>query len=163
MSLFIFQIILKQWDKGQNTPTHQTARAAIPNVYVVNTKPTFKIFNHPCILEQHGDDIPTNIYSNGRIKTSVLSDDRMMFDRFQIINTANGFDLEYLMKGNKNKLLGQLNNHWIQAQYQWRYSVIEAKQLYWMYEKVTLNAVCLQEFDAEYFLKIEPSIVFDER
>ena len=130
MSLFIFQITIKQWDKGQNTPVHQTARAAIPNVYAVNTKPAFRVFNHPCILEQHGDDIPTNIYSDGRIKTSVLSDDRVMFDRFQIINGDNGFELEYLIQGNKSKSLGQLNNHWIQARYQWRYSVIETKQLF---------------------------------
>ena len=163
MSLFIFQVTIKQWDKGQNTAAHQTARAAIPSVYVVKKKPTFKVFDQPCILEQHGDDIPSNIYSEGRIETSVLSDDRVMFDRFQIINTGNGFELEYLVKENEKQSLGQLHNHWIQAHYQWRYSVIEAKQLYWMYEEVTLNAVYLQEFDAEYFLKTEPNVVFDDR
>lgn len=160
MGLFIFQFTIKQWDKGQNTVTHQTARANIPSVYVVNTKPAFNVFNHACILEQHGDDIPTNVYGDGRIKTSVLSDQRVIFDRFQIVNTAHGFELKYLNKENKKQSLGQINNHWIQAQYQWRYRVIESKQLYWMYEEVTLNAVCLQEFDAEYFLKIEPSVVF---
>jgi hypothetical protein len=163
MSVFIFQFIIKQWDKGQNTPPHQTARAAIPSAYAVNTKPAFEVFNQPCILEQHGDDIPTNIYSDGRIRTTVLSEDRVMFDRFQLINTGNGLELEYLKEGSKNQSLGQLNNHWIKAQYQWRYRVIENKQLYWMYENVTLNAACLQKFDAECFLKTEPSIVFNDR
>ena len=162
MSLLIFQITIKQWDKGQNTPSHQSARAAIPSVYSITTKPAFKVFNRPCILEQHGDDIPTNIFSDGRIKTSILSNDRVMFDRFQIVNDSNGFVLEYLVKGIKAQTLGQLDQGWIQSRYNWRYSVIEAKQLYWMYEEVTLNAVCLEEFNADYFLKTEPSIVFND-
>jgi len=162
MSLLIFQITIKQWDKGQNTPSHQSARAAIPSVYSITTKPAFNVFNRPCILEQHGDDIPTNIFSDGRIKNSILSNDRVMFDRFQIVNDSNGFVLEYLVKGIKTQTLGQLDQGWIQSRYNWRYSVIEAKQLYWMYEEVTLNAVCLEEFDADYFLKTEPSIVFND-
>ena len=162
MSLLIFQITIKQWDKGQNSPSHQSARAAMPSIYSITTKPAFNVFNKPCILEQHGDDIPTNIFSNGRIKTSVLSNDRVMLDRFQIVNSSNSFGLEYLVKGKSTQTLGQLNQNWIQSRYAWRYSVIEAKQLYWMYEEVTLNAIYMQEFDADYFLKTKPSIVFND-
>jgi len=162
MSLLIFQITIKQWDKSQNTPSHQCARAAIPSIYSINTKPTFSVFNKPCILEQHGDDIPTNVFSDGRVKISILSNDRVMFDRFQVVNDSNGFVLEYLVKEKKTQTLGQLNQDWIQARYNWRYSVIEAKQLYWMYEEVSLNTVYLEEFDADYFLKTKPSIVFND-
>ena len=162
MSLLIFQITIKQWDKGQNGPSHQSARAAIPGVYSITTKPTFNVFNTPCILEQHGDDIPTNIFNNGRIKTSVLSNDRVMFDRFQVVNESNGFVLEYLVKGRSTQTLGQLNQDWIQSRYTWRYSVIEAKEFYWMYEDVTLNSIYMEEFDADCFLKTEPDIVFND-
>lgn len=162
MSILIFQITIKQWDKGQNTPSHQSARNEIPCVYTITSKPTFKIFNKACIVEQHGDDIPTNVFGDGRIKTSVLSNDRMMFDRFQIVNGLDGFVLEYLVKGRNTQILGQLNQKWIQSRYNCRYSVIQAKQLYWMYEEVTLNAVYMQEFDDDYFLKTEPSTIFND-
>jgi hypothetical protein len=162
MSLLIFQITIKQWDKGENTLSHQSARAAIPSVYSINSKPAFKVFDKPCILEQHGDDIPTNIFNDGRIQTSILSNERVMFDRFQIVKDSKGFLLEYLVKGKSAQTLGLLNQGWIQSRYTWRYSVIEAKQLYWMYEDVTLNAVYMEEFDANCFLKAQPSIVFND-
>jgi hypothetical protein len=162
MSLLIFQITIKQWDKGQNSPSHQSARAAIPRIYSITTKPAFNVFNTPCILEQHGDDIPTNIFNAGRIKTSILSNDRVMFDRFQIVNNSNDFVLEYLVKGKIAQTLGKLTQDWIQSRYAWRYSVIEAKQLYWMYEEVTLNSIHMEEFDADYFLKTKPGIVFND-
>ena len=162
MSLLIFQIIIKQWDKGENTPLHQSDRAVMPSVYTVTTKPAFDVFNQPCILEQHGDDIPTNMFSDGRIKTAVLSNDRVMFDRFQVVNCSHGFVLEYIVKGKDAQRLGQLNQSWIQSRYNWRYSVLEAQQVYWMYEEVILNATYMETFDADYFLKTEPSVVFND-
>jgi hypothetical protein len=165
MSLLIFQITIKQWDKGQSKEPHQSARAAMPTVFSITAEPKYSVFNTSCILEQHGDDIATNVFSNGRIKTSVLSPDRVMFDRFQIVNSLKGFDLEYLANGDLEQspqALGSLDKGWIQARYTWRYSVLEANQIYWMYEEVTLNAVCVEEFDENCFLKSEPSIVFND-
>ena len=165
MSLFIFQITIKQWDKGQNKESHQNARAAMASAFSITAKPTYSIFNTPCILEQHGDDITTNVFSNGRIKTSVLSPGRVMFDRFQVVDGPEGFELEYLANGDQQQdpqVLGSLNEGWIQARYTWRYSVLEANQIYWMYEEVTLNAMCAEELDEHCFLKSEPSIVFND-
>lgn len=167
MSLLIFQITIKQWDKGQNTPAHQSARAVMPTIFPITTEPTFNVFNTPCIVEQHGDDIATNVFSNGRIKKSVLSVDRVMFDRFQIVNGSEGFVLEYLANGSRDsshspQILGQLNENWIQARYTWRYSVLESEQIYWMYEEVTLNAMCVEAFDENCFLKTQPGIVFND-
>lgn len=169
MSLLIFQITIKQWDKGQNTPSHQSARNALPTAFSIVTKPAFSVFNTPCILEQHGDDIATNVFSKGRIRTSVLSTDRVMLDRFQIVNGSEGFVLEYLASGvgglqQSPQVLGQLDGNWIQARYTWRYSVLESEQIYWMYEEVTLNAMCAKEetFAEDCFLNTKPNVVFQD-
>jgi hypothetical protein len=168
MSLFIFQITIKQWDKSQNTPAHQAARSAIPSVFTVTAAPTFNIFDSPCILEQHGDDVATNVFTNGRIRASVLSTGAVMFDRFQIINDSTGPKLAFLARDEgivsekKPQVLGPLNQHWIQARYTWRYSVLENNQIYWMYEEVILNAMCAEEFDGDCFLKVAPSITFND-
>jgi hypothetical protein len=163
MSLFIFQITIKQWDKGQNKPSHASKRANMPSVFPISSKPSFNIFNTQCILEQHGDDIATNVFSKGRIRASLVSTDRIMFDRFQVVNGSTGPVLEFLnseVNQDKSVVLGPLNDHWIQARYTWRYRVLEDNQIYWMYEEVTLNAMCAEVLDEECFLNTAPSIVF---
>ncbi|MEH6448090.1 MAG: hypothetical protein V7765_05430 [Oleispira sp.] len=170
MSLLIFQITIKQWDKGQNSTTHQNARNALPSVFPITAKPTLSIFNCECILDQHGDDIVTNVFSHGRIRAAVSSPDRVKFDRFEIVNSPTGLVLEYSDKGQglgngespNIQVLGPLNEQWIQARYNWRYSVLESNQIYWMYEEVTLNAMCVEAFDSHAFLKTEPRIVFND-
>jgi hypothetical protein len=180
MSLFIFQITIKQWEKGQNKPSHASTRAAMPSVFPISSKPSFNVFNTPCILEQHGDDIATNVFNKGRIRASLVSTDRIMFDRFQVVNDSTGPLLEFLNTGgslvngeslakaesgvyhDKPVVLGPLNDQWIQARYIWRYRVLEANQVYWMYEEVTLNAMCAEELDENCFLNTKPSIVFND-
>jgi hypothetical protein len=178
MSLFIFQITIKQWDKGQNKPSHECNRATMPTAFSVSAKPSLNMFNTPCILDQQGDDIVTNVFSKGRIRVSLVSTDRIMFDRFQVVNGPAGSVLEFLNTGHgvvngeslakgengvnqdKSIVLGPLNEHWIQARYTWRYPVLEDNQVYWMYEEVTLNAMCADELDEKCFLNTAPSIVF---
>ncbi|MFT7409564.1 MAG: hypothetical protein ACI9EX_000135 [Oleispira sp.] len=180
MSLFIFQITIKQWDKGQNKLSHVSTRATMPSVFSVNAPPSFNVFNTPCILEQHGDDIATNVFSKGRIRASLVSADRIMFDRFQVVNGPAGPLLEFLntehslakseslangeqrVNQDKSLVLGPLNEHWIQARYTWRYPVLEANQIYWMYEEVTLNAMRAAVLDENCFLSTKPSIVFND-
>jgi len=162
MSVFVFQIVIKQWDKGQVSSEHTAARAAIPVRYPVITKPAYYVLGKPCIVDQHGDDISTNLFKNGRIKYGILSDGRIRFDRFQVCGKGDADVLEYVSEGKGCQTIGTLNKGWIQCQYSWRYSVEEAGMRYWMYEEVTLNAVCLDEFDPEHFLKTEPSIVFED-
>jgi hypothetical protein len=180
MSLFIFQITIKQWDKGQNKPLHESIRATMPTVFSISSKPSFNVFNTPCILEQQGDDIATNVFSKGRIRASLVSADRIMFDRFQIVKGPVGPVLEFLNTGHsvvngeslakgesgvnqdKSVVLGPLNEHWIQARYTWRYPVLEDNQIYWMYEEVTLNAMRAEVLDENCFLNTKPSIVFND-
>ena len=162
MSFLIFQLVIKQWDKGQNTPSHITARAAIPDRYTIATKPAYYVLDKPCIVDQHGDDIATSAFKNGRIKYGMLPDGRISFDRFQVSGSPQGDVLEYLSAGNKSKIIGPLNQGWIQCHYNWRYAVEEGGANYWMYEEVILNAACTDEFDAEYFLKSGPLLVFKD-
>ncbi|OUR89480.1 hypothetical protein A9Q81_21780 [Gammaproteobacteria bacterium 42_54_T18] len=158
MSVLVFQIVIKQWDKGQSSPEHVAARAAIPARYAVATKPAYYVLDKPCIVDQHGDDISTNVFKNGRIKYGMLPDGRIRFDRFQVCGKEGGDILEYVSEDKGCQIVGPLNQGWVQCQYSWRYSVEEAGMRYWMYEEVTLNAVCMDEFDDECFLKTEPTI-----
>ena len=162
MSLFIFQILIKQWDKSQRSLSDVAARAARPNRYSIATEPAHYVLNKACIIDQHGDDMPTSIFKDGRIKTAVLADGSIRFDRFLICVKAEGDMLEYLPKDGSPRLVGPLNQGWIQCQYHWRYGVEEGDQYYWMYEEVTLNAVCADEFDADLFLKNEPRIIIED-
>ena len=162
MSILVFQIVIKQWDKGNSSPEHVAARAEIPVRYSVATKPAYYVLDKPCIIDQHGDDISTNVFKNGRIKYGMLADGRIRFDRFQIRGNEGGDILEYVSEDKRCQIVGPLNQGWIQCQYSWRYSVEEADMRYWMYEEVTLNAACLDELDAECFLKTEPAIALNE-
>ncbi|MFQ3199679.1 MAG: hypothetical protein ACI9SK_000387 [Zhongshania sp.] len=160
MSQLIFQVIIKQWDKSQRSPSHVSARAALPIRCTIAADPAYFVLNKACIIDQHGDDVPTSIFKTGRIKTAVLPDGRISFDRFQICGDTDEDVLEYLAKGKKPEIIGALNMGWIQCQYTWRYGVEEGGHNYWMYEEVTLNAVCTDQFDVDYFLKTEPRTIF---
>ncbi|MFT4825610.1 MAG: hypothetical protein ACJAUG_000427 [Halioglobus sp.] len=162
MSLLIFQVIIKQWDKSQRSPSHVSARAAIPIRCIIAAEPAYFVLNKACIIDQHGDDIPTSIFETGRIKTAVLQDGRIRFDRFQVCGDTEGDVLEYLAKGKEPQILGPLNMGWIQCQYNWRYGVEEGGHNYWMYEEVTLNAVRADQLDVDYFLENEPRIIFED-
>ena len=76
MSVLVFQIVIKQWDKGQSSPEHVAARAAIPIRYSVATKPAYYVLDKPCIVDQHGDDISTSVFKNGRIDRQFADADR---------------------------------------------------------------------------------------
>ncbi|MFT6028931.1 MAG: hypothetical protein ACI8O8_000662 [Oleiphilaceae bacterium] len=163
MNLFVFQFVIKQWDKSQNTLDHQAKRSALPERYNISNKPTYQVLGKSCVLEQYGDDLPTNIFKEGRIKTAVLPDNYIRLDRFMVTIDPKGDRLEYWINGKIEKTIGLLNQGWIQSRYRWRYSVIEGGQIYWMYEEVILNAVCLDEdeFEQNVFLKTEPRIIFE--
>lgn len=168
MSLLVFQIVIKQWDRSQCTPEHVAVREQIPVCYSISAKPAYYVLEMPCIVDQHGDDVPTSVFKNGRIKYGIMPDQRIRFDRFQVSNgekgdakgDEKGLSLEYLTKDKQYQFMGRLNEGWIQCQYNWRYSVEESGQRYWMYEEVTLNAACMDELDADLFVKSTPVVAF---
>lgn len=160
MNLLIFQIIIRQWDKSQRTPAHVAARAALPDRYVIVAKPVYYASDKACIIDQHGDDLPNDVFKDGRIKYLKLSDEQIRFDRFQVSINAESDVLAYLVKDKRPVIIGSLDQGWMQCRYDWRYGVEESDQFYWMYEELTLNAVRMDNFDADYFIKSEPDIIF---
>jgi len=59
-------------------------------------------------------------------------------------------------------VIGSLNNQWVQCRYADRYSIFEGGFYYWLYEEVTLNAICIDEFNDNVFMDTEPALVFED-
>ncbi len=161
MSQLVFQFIIRQWDKSQLSPAHVSERAALPDRYPVLSDNNFSVSGKDVIFSQHGDDIPSNIFSQGRIQYLVSPDNQLNFDRFRIFLTADKIFLEYLTKDSEPVTIGNLQNGWLQCRYHWRYGVEESDQFYWMYEDVILNAIEINTPDADIFLKSEPTVIFN--
>jgi len=157
MSLLILQIVIKQWDKSQRTETHVLERAKIPDKYPIIFPPAFYVFDKKCVIDQHGD-----YRQGGRVKYSQLADGKIKIDRFQI--SLDG-KVEYFGKsesGQAPRVIGSLNNKWIQCKYNWRYGVFESDMYYWLYEEVTLNTICISKLNEKVFLNAEPAIVYED-
>ena len=157
MSLLILQIVIKQWDKSKRSEAHALQRATIPDKYPLTFPPAFYIFDKQCVIDQHGDDI-----QGGRVKYFMAANGNILFDRFQV-----GLDdkiIAYLgaKSGETPRVIGSLNNQWIQCKYNCRYSIFESDMYYWLYEEVTLNAICLNKLNEKVFLNAEPVIVYED-
>lgn len=151
------QIVIKQWDKSQRTEAHESLRAAIPVQYSINFPPAFYVFDKHCVIDQHGDEI-----QGGRVKYSKVADQTIKFDRFQI--DLDDKVIAYVgAKSNETpRIIGSLDNQWIQCKYNGRQSIFESDRYYWLYEDVTVNAICLSELNEKVFLSAEPAIVFTD-
>jgi len=157
MSLFILQIVIKQWDKSQRTEAHVLQRTAIPDKYPIIFPPAFYIFDEQCVIDLRGDDIQGN-----RVKYTKAADGTIKFDRFQIRLDGKVIVYEGAKSGEAPRLIGSIHNQWIQCKYNCRYSIFESDRYYWLYEEVTLNAICLSELDEKVFLNTAPVIVYND-
>jgi hypothetical protein len=157
MSVLILQIIIKQWDKSQRTDDHVLLRANQADHFPLNFPPAFYALNQHCVIDQHGDDIQGN-----RLKYSLAANDSLLFDRFQISLVNNS--LTYLGANStiSPQELGNLDNQWLQYNYNWRYSIFESDRYYWLYEEVTLNAIHLKQLDELIFLNTKPAIIYND-
>ena len=156
--MLVLQIIIKQWDKSQRTAAHALARAKSPDRYAIIFPPAFHAFNKRCVIDQHGDDV-----QGGRLKYAQSADGKIQFDRFQL--SLEDQVLVYVGAPTSDKapsIIGPLNNQWIQCKYNVRYSVFEGGFYYWLYEEVTLNAVCINAFNENVFIQHEPALVFED-
>ncbi|MGH8120220.1 MAG: hypothetical protein ACRESK_06355, partial [Gammaproteobacteria bacterium] len=110
------------------------------------------------VIDQHGDDL-----LGGRVKYSQLADGKIRLDRFQV--SLEDKVLEYLGTTESDAapvIIGSLDSKWIQCKYNWRYGVFESEMYYWLYEEVTLNAICISELNEKVFLNAEPAIVYED-
>jgi len=156
--MLVLQIVTKQWDKSQRTAAHVLERANIPNRYPIIFPPAFHEFNKQCVIDQHGDDV-----QGGRLKYAQLADGKIKFDRFQL--SLEDKVIAYLGATQPDKasnVIGSLNNQWAQCRYADRYSIFEGGFYYWLYEEVTLNAICIDEFNDNVFIDTEPALVFED-
>ena len=123
MSILVFQIIIKQWDKSQRTEECVEQRAGIPDQYLINFPPAFYALDNQCVINQHGDYVLGNrvIYSQG-------ADGKFKSDRFQI--GLNNKVLEYTGKSDSDngcEIIGSLDKKGIQRKYDCRYTVYESR------------------------------------
>jgi len=156
--MLVLQIVTKQWDKSQRTAAHVLERANIPNRYPIIFPPAFYEFNKQCVIDRHGDDV-----QGGRLKYAQLADGKIKFDRFQL--SLEDKVIAYLGATQPDKapnVIGSLNNQWVQCRYADRYSIFEGGFYYWLYEEVTLNAICINEFNDNVFMDTEPALVFED-
>jgi len=157
MSVLILQIIIKQWDKSQRSETHKNIRANIPDRYPLIFPPAVYVFGQHCVIDQHGDNI-----QGSRIKYFKDAEGKIKLDRFQIAGDNN---IVYYYGSQSKEIprsIGSLNNQWIQCKYNCRYSIFESDMYYWLYEEVILNAICLNELNANIFLNVEPDIIYED-
>ena len=156
--MLVLQIVIKQWDKSQRTAAHVLERANVPDRYPIIFPPAFYEFNKRCVIDQHGDDL-----QGGRVKSVQLADGKIKFDRFQVCLEDKVIEYLGVPKSDKApRVIGSLNNQWVRCKYTDRYSVFESDFYYWLYEEVTLNAICISEFDEQVFLNTEPALVFED-
>jgi len=151
MSTLVLQIIIKQWDKSQRTEKYIEERAQIPSQYPIEFPTAFYAFNNQCIIDQHGDDL-----LGDRLAYSQSNNGMIQIDRFQI--NLSTMMLEYRGAPDSNsvpRIIGSLDNTWIQCQYDWRYSVFEGGFYYWLYEDVSLNAIYVDTLDENIFINSE--------
>jgi len=157
MSLLILQTVIKQWDKSQRTEDHILQRAAIPDKYPIRFPPAFYVFDEQCVIDQQGDDI-----QGGRIKYSKTADGTIKFDRFQIRLEDKVIAYHNAKSGEEPRIIGSLNHQWLQCKYNCRYSIFESDRYYWLYEEVTLNAICLTQLNENVFINAKPVIVYED-
>jgi hypothetical protein len=172
MNTLVFQIVLKQWDKSQRHDAFQTAIADAADAFPIQSKPEFMLFDTPCMLDQQALDftiapldVTTAEHINGKgagrtIKQALLADGSAKLDRFIISRAGDVFHLSYEDEEGIISDIGNLDNGWIQAKYQWRYRIEKNHEIFWQYEEVTLNTALVQQVAVDIFLSHPPAMIF---
>jgi len=160
MSTLIFQIHIKQWEKSQRSPADVAVRAAMNNRFTITAKPEFFILNKPAIIDRCEGALDGHQGSDRPLKTAIMKDGSVRLERFIVSERDGQVILSYAQENQELAEVGCLNERWIQAKYQWRYRVENDEHIYWQYEEVTLNAVCVEKVEADYFLANAATIEF---
>jgi len=160
MSTLIFQIQLKQWEKSQRSPADVAVRAAMSDRFTITAKPEFFILNKPAIIDRCEGALDGHQGSGRALKTAIMKDGSVRLERFIVSERDGKIILSYALENQAPLEVGCLNNGWVQAKYQWRYRVEKDEQIYWQYEEVTLNAVCVEEVEVDLFLTTAPQLTF---
>ncbi len=152
--MFVFQIIIKQWDKSGQTPEHQVARSQRPSSLPLDRNNAFYAFNQQCVIDRHGDNVMAN-----PIALRQLDENTVQIDKFRL--SLSEKVLEYVGDA-ESRILACLDDNIIRCQYQWRYRVYEGGYYYWLYEQVTLNATYIANLDEFIFIDNEPKQIYSD-
>ncbi len=159
--LLIFQIVLKQWDKGQRSDVHVSDRAALPDRFRVNVPPAIYAFKRRCIIDTHGDNT-----QKPRVNFSRQDSGIFFWDRFRVRQSTERVMLDYADPNsrdvNKIETLAIYKDSWVQCKYDWRYSVTENNFIYWLYEELTFNVAWIDEFASDIFLNSAPAFLLED-
>lgn len=162
MATLIFQVHLRQWEKNQHTQAGVIARNALPDKLVIASQPQYVIFDTPCIIDQHGDVLPSNVFPSGRVKTALLKDGSVTLDRFSIRQQDGQFIVRYQPANQPPQVLGNLQDGWLQGRYRWRYREEMSGEIFWRYEEFILNAGYADTPSLTFFLTAPPAIEFTD-
>ena len=154
MSLYLFQVITRQWDKSQLSPEHQAERAKQVDRLPLSRENAFYAFDKQCVIDRQGDNV-----MNSPIEYRKIDADTVEIDRFRIGLTAAKLSFLGLDEaGLAPREIGSLENNFIQCQYQWRQRVYEGGFYYWLYEQRIINVIKVVELDERVFVDNEPSV-----
>jgi hypothetical protein len=168
MATLVFQVFIKQWDKGQRSDIDVAARNKLACGYQVLAEPEFLIFGHPCIIDQHSinfacEQSDKNI--NRPLKKSILADGAIKLERFIISESVANQSLILKYQADKQEVVKvadlNLDKGWIQVKYNWRYRVETEDQIFWQYEELVLNAALMSRLDSQYFLTTDANAVYN--
>jgi len=165
MSTLVFQVVIKQWDKSLRSDADAAARDSVANTYLIQSKPEFLIFDHPCIIDQHSIDFATDQLdknTNRPLKKLKLADGSIQLERFIVSKSPDNsllLNINY-QQDNEEEIIeiGTLtaDSDWLQTKYTWRYPVEKNNQIFWQYEELTLNVALMSKLENNCFLNSEP-------
>jgi hypothetical protein len=168
MSTLVFQVVIKQWDKSLRSDNDAAARDSVASTYPIQAEPKFSVFDHPCIIDQHSIDFATdqpdkNI--NRLLKKKKLVDGSIQLERFILSKSPGNSQLLNISYQQEDKEIIDVGNlttesGWLQAKYNWRYSVEKNNQIFWQYEELILNLALATTLENNYFLNSEPTVIF---
>jgi hypothetical protein len=176
MATLVFQVFIKQWDKGQRLDVDIAARDKLACGYQVLAEPEFLIFGHPCIIDQHSINFASDQsskYINRPLKKSMLADGAIKLERFIISESISGsipesvdkqsLSLEYQAENQEVVKVANfsLDKGWIQVKYNWRYRVETENKIFWQYEELVLNVALVSQLDNKYFLTTDANAVYN--
>jgi hypothetical protein len=154
MSLYIFQIITRQWDKSQLSEQHQAERAGQENRLPLSRENSVFAFDKQCVIDTQGDNV-----MNTPLELEKIDESLIQIDRFQIDLNTNTLSFIGLDEAElEPSEIGSLDNHFIQCQYQCRQRVYEGGFYYWLYEQRIINAIKVAELNERVFVNNKPSV-----
>jgi hypothetical protein len=160
MRTLIFQLYIKQWDKGERSAENVEMRDNIDCFAPICEKPEFYILGQPCIIDRPVIKGLSSI-NDRPVNKALFKDGRIQLENFIIHKDNAGIYLTYAEKDKPAVHVGNLSDGWIQARYQWRYAVERNEQIFWQYEEITLNAAWAEHYTKEYFVEKEPFLIMN--